>query len=100
MKSFLRSMALFLVALTAQMTLAQTVVRMAPPPPPPKQMRPVGRPPQPGFVWTPGWQRWDGRRYQPMPGRWVRPPRHGAAWVAPTWNRRGNGWVFRDGYWR
>jgi hypothetical protein len=99
MKSLLRCMALFLAALTAQMTMAQAVVRV-PPPPPPRNAGVIGRPPHPGFVWTPGFQRWNGRRYQWVPGRWVRPPRRGAVWVEPAWNRRGNGWVFSNGFWR
>src|SRR5215472_18971037 len=97
MKSLLRCIALFLVALTAGITPAQTV-RVAPPPP--RDTRPMGRPPQPGFVWTPGYQSWNGRGYRWVPGRWVRPPRRGSVWVAPTWNRRGNGWTFHKGYWR
>lgn len=99
MQSLFRSIALFLVALTAQMTLAQVVVRV-PPPPPPRNAVVVGRPPHPGFVWTPGYQRWRGGRYVWVPGRWVRPPRPGAVWVQPAWNPRGSGWVFRNGYWR
>ena len=99
MKALLRCIALFLAALTAQLTLAQTVVRV-PPPRPPTHARAIGRPPQPGFVWTAGYHRWNGRRYVWVPGRWVRPPRRGAVWVAPRWNRRGNGWTFRAGYWR
>jgi len=95
---FLRN-AFLLAALTAQMALAQAVVRMQPPPPPPNQEM-VGRAPHPGFVWTQGYQRWDGRRYMWVPGRWVRPPRAGAVWVQPRWIQRGNEWVFRPGRWR
>jgi hypothetical protein len=46
MKSRLRWVALFLVALTAQMALAQAVVRLAPPPPP-RNAVVVGRPHSP-----------------------------------------------------
>jgi hypothetical protein len=99
MKSGLRCIALFLAALSAQMTLAQGVVRVAPPPPPRNAVA-VGRPPHPGYVWTAGYQRWDGRRYVWVPGQWVRPPRGGAVWVPATWTRRGDGWAFRQGYWR
>ena len=99
MKSFLRSVAL-LLALTAQITLAQVIVPMAPPPPPRGAGIPIGRPPRPGFVWTPGYQRWDSGRYMWVPGRWARPPRPGAVWVPDTWRRRRNGWVLRRGYWR
>jgi len=98
MKSLFRCIALLLLALTAQVTLAQVVVRV-PPPPPPRGAIAV-RPPRPGFVWTPGYQRWNGRRYVWVPGRWVRPPRRSAVWVAPAWRPHGNGWTFRNGYWR
>jgi hypothetical protein len=53
-----------------------------------------------GFVWTPGYQRWDGRRYVWTPGLWQRPPRPNARWVPYRWDRRGRGWEFRGGYWR
>ena len=96
---FVRCVALFVITLWAEITMAQTVVRVPPPPPPPNAAV-VGRPPHPGYVWTGGYQRWDGRRYLWVPGRWVRPPRSGAVWVNPAWNRRGNGWVFVPGRWR
>jgi len=95
---FLR-IAFLLTAFTAPIALAQGVVRMPPPPPPPGA-GPLGRPPHLGYVWTQGYQRWNGRRYQWAPGHWVRPPRRGAVWVPPRWIQRGNGWQFRPGRWR
>lgn len=88
------------IALTAQIALAQGVVVRVPPPPPPPNRGVVGRAPHPGFVWTPGYQRWNGRRYVWDPGRWVQPPRRGAVWVQPRWIQRGNQWVFHPGRWR
>lgn len=60
------------------------------------------RPPAPGrgFIWTPGYQRWDGRSFVWAPGAWVRPPRAGARWTAARWQRRRGGWVFVGGHWR
>src|SRR5215467_11807993 len=98
MKLLIKSVALVLLIAELQLGFGQTVVRVAPPPP--VRVGVVGRPPHPGFVWIEGYQRWDGRRYVWVSGRWVRPPRPGAVWVSPAWTRRGSGWVFRSGYWR
>lgn len=98
MKSLLRVAVCGLFALGPQIGIAQTVVRIAPPPP--VHAGVVGRPPAPGYVWTAGYHRWNGKTYVWVPGRWLRPPRAGAVWVAPVWVRQGNGWVFRSGFWR
>lgn len=76
---------------------ADVIVRVAPP-------RPIveARPVMPGrgFVWIPGFHRWDGRAYVWVPGRWERPPRPRARWVEARWVRRRGGWVFVEGHWR
>jgi hypothetical protein len=46
----------------------------------------VARPPRPGLVL--------------VEGRWVAPPRAGAVWIAPHWERRGFHRVRIAGYWR
>jgi hypothetical protein len=51
-------------------------------------------------VWIGGYHRWDGRAYVWEPGRWDRPPRPHAVWVAPRWTHRHDGWVFVEGRWR
>jgi len=56
--------------------------------------------PSPRHVWIPGYQRWDGRAYVWEPGRWELPPHAHAAWVAPRWEHRHNGYYFREGRWR
>jgi hypothetical protein len=73
-------------------------VRVAPPAPV-VEARVVS--PGPGFVWVPGYQRWDGGAYIWVPGRWARPPRPRARWVPGHWvqNRR-SGWYFVEGRWR
>ena len=98
MKSFLRYVICLFLAASSPIMFAQTVVRVAPPAP--VRVGVVGRPPHPGYVWTEGYQRWNGTRYVWVSGRWMRPPRPGVVWVSPLWVRRGNGWVFRAGYWR
>ncbi len=54
--------------------------------------------PRAGYVWAPGYHRWNGHRYVWTHGYWVRehPGRH---WVAHHWERHGDRWVLRDGYW-
>ena len=87
-----------LLALSGVVGSAQTMIRVAPPPP--VRMGVVGVAPGPGYVWVGGYQRWNGTRYVWVSGRWVRPPRFGAVWVAPRYARRGSTWVFYKGYWR
>jgi hypothetical protein len=87
----------FLGAALAIGASADVVVRIAPP-----RALVEKRPPAPvrGYVWTPGFHRWDGRAYVWVPGVWVKPPRPRARWVAPHWAKRGITWVFVEGHWR
>jgi hypothetical protein len=84
-------------ALSFSAFAADVVVRVAPPRAI-VERRPVA--PGPGYVWTPGYHRWDGRAYAWAPGAWVRPPREHSRWVAPHWVHRGGGWVMVEGRWR
>jgi len=79
------------------MMAAEVVVRVAPPAPIHERMVPA---PGPGYVWTPGFHRWDGRAYVWVPGSWVRPPHARAHWVRAHYVRRGGGWVLVEGHWR
>ena len=56
--------------------------------------------PHPGYVWQPGYHRWDGTRYVWSAGTWARPPYRHAVWVPGHWvnERRGYYWV--EGHWR
>ncbi len=56
--------------------------------------------PGPGYVWVPGFHRWDGAAYAWVGGRWERPPRARAAWVPGRWIHHRSGWHFVDGHWR
>ena len=95
-KSFL-SAALGMFLAVGAATAADVVVRIGPP-------RPVVErrieSPGPGYVWTPGYHRWDGNRYVWTAGAWVQPPRPHARWVAHRWVRRNGGWVMVEGHWR
>jgi hypothetical protein len=76
---------------------AQFVVRIGPPPPPRVEVIPRARP---GYVWVPGFHRWDGRRYAWVGGHYDRPPRRGAVWVPGEWRGERGGHVWHEGYWR
>lgn len=68
-------------------------------PPPPREEAPPP-PSSTGYTWQPGyWTVREGRQ-EWIPGRYEMPPRSGATWVAPRWERRSDGYVFIEGYWR
>jgi hypothetical protein len=68
--------------------------------PPAPRYAVMGVAPGPGYVWTSGWWDWRGNNWSWVEGRWVRPPRPRAVWVAPEWRRDGRGYRFHRGYWR
>jgi len=58
-----------------------------------------GRAPGKGYVWVPGYHRWDGNHYAWEKGRWDQPPHAHARWIAPRWEHRKDGYVFIEGRW-
>ena len=78
-------------------TAAEVVVNVAPPRAVVEHRGPT---PGPHYVWIGGYHRWDGRAYVWTPGRWERPPREHAVWVAPRWRHERGHWVFVEGRWR
>ena len=56
--------------------------------------------PGPEYVWVQGYHTWNGAAYVWTPGRWDRPPRARAVWVAAHWVRERRGWYFVEGHWR
>ena len=71
-------------------------VQIGQPPPPRYEVVP---PPRRGFVWAPGYWRWDGRRHVWMTGSWIR-ARPGYRYVPPRWERGPRGdWQFRPNQW-
>ncbi len=58
-----------------------------------------GKRPGRDYVWLPGYYRWEGNRYIWEKGRWDRPPRAHARWIAPRWEHRRDGYVFIEGHW-
>jgi hypothetical protein len=69
-------------------------VQVAPPPPRVE----VVPPPRAGYVWAPGYWRWDGYRYVWLDGHWVR-ERSGWHWVPDQWVAVGPRWHFVPGRW-
>jgi hypothetical protein len=99
MKKYLLSAA-FATLLACSAAQAQVVVRIGPPPPRPVEVipaRPIGHP---GWIWVPGFHRWDGRAYVWVSGHYVEPPRPRARWVAGHWAERRGGWIWIEGHWR
>lgn len=88
---------LFAATLAMSAMGAEVFVRIGPPRPVVERV--VVRP-GPGYVWIPGYHRWDGAAYVWAPGRWELPPRPRARWIAHRWVRRRGGWVFVEGRWR
>lgn len=76
---------------------AQVVVRIGPPPP---QHEVIPPPIHDGWVWQPGYHRWDGANYVWVPGTYAEPPHPHAHWVPGHWDHRGGGYVWVDGHWR
>ncbi len=60
--------ALLTFTLLPALSFAQVYVKVAPPPP---VVERYGAPPQAGFIWIPGYQRWNGTRYIWVAGHWV-----------------------------
>ena len=76
----------------------QVSVQIGVAPPPPRYE--IVPPPRIGYVWAPGYWRWDpyARRHVWIVGRWM-PARRGYYYRPPRWEHYGPGWRFHDGYW-
>lgn len=100
------SRALATVALTASLGMSggcyvsahrgRVFVALAPPAPI-YETRVVS--PGPGYVWVGGYYTWSGREYVWTRGRWERPPRARAYWVAPHWEHERRGYYYVEGHW-
>jgi hypothetical protein len=65
---------------------------------PPPAVVEVVPPPRHGYVWAPGYWRWNGGKHIWAKGHWVR-ERHGRHWVPDQWVERGGRWHFVPGHW-
>ncbi len=70
-------------------------IQIAPPPPPANIVIPA---PRVGFVWAPGYWRWNGRRHIWVDGRWMR-ERPGFHWVPHHWVEHRGHYRFVQGHW-
>jgi hypothetical protein len=98
MKKFIVSTACGLLLAASLAAGAQVVVRIGPPPPRPVEVVPPAE--HPGWVWQPGYHRWDGAHYVWVGGHYAEPPYPHAHWVEGHWAHRGGGYVWVEGHWR
>jgi hypothetical protein len=78
-------------------SFAQVVIRIGPPPPVYERR---GPPPGDGYVWQPGYHRYEGDHYVWTPGHYDRPPQRGQHWVAHHWVHRHGQYVLVEGHWQ
>jgi len=76
---------------------AQVVIRIGPPQHAPEV---IVASPHEGWVYQPGYQRYDGDHYVWVGGTWVEPPHSNAHWVAGHWSSHDGVWVWTEGHWR
>ncbi len=69
-------------------------------PPAPIVEGPYGVAPGPDYVWTPGYYDWVGGSWSWRHGSWRRRPHRVDRWVAPRWERQGQGYRFHQGGWQ
>jgi hypothetical protein len=67
----------------------------SPPPPPRAEIVP---PMRVGYIWAPGYWRWEHDRHVWAPGHYMQ-ARRGEHWVADRWNHRHDGWRHEPGHW-
>ena len=70
--------------------------------PPPPRREVVVESPFEGAIWVAGYNQYDydNNEYRWRPGSWQRPPREGASWVKPRYDRRGGRYGFVAGHWK
>jgi WXXGXW repeat (2 copies) len=68
--------------------------------PPPVRVETRTVAPGPNYAWTNGYWRWNGVRYEWVPGGWIVRPRVAAVWVEGHWDRRPGGWIWIPGHWQ
>lgn len=66
--------------------------------PPPAPIREAVPAPRAGYVWAPGFWRWDGGRHVWAPGHWME-ERRGYHWVPDRWAHNGATWHHEVGHW-
>ena len=103
MKKYLPLAALSLLTLlpVASASAGTRVYVRIGPPTPVVEVRSVA--PGPGYIWVPGYHRWDGAAYVWVPGAWAVPPpsHHYHAWAPGHWAHHSHhGYYWVEGHWR
>lgn len=65
---------------------------------PPAPRYEVVPPPRAGYVWAPGYWRWEGQRHVWVGGNWM-PARRGYVYHQARWEHAHDGWRMHEGYW-
>jgi hypothetical protein len=52
-----------------------------------------------GYVWAPGYYRWNGHHHVWVGGRYIH-ERHGYRYAPSAWEQRNGHWYFQEGGWR
>jgi hypothetical protein len=68
--------------------------------PPPIVVERAPLAPRAGYVWQPGYHRWNGSRYVWSTGVWARAPYRRAVWVPGHWANERRGYFWVAGHWR
>ena len=89
--------ALLVVTGACASTSGRTYLRVGPPAPMVERQLDS---PGPGYVWQPGYYRWNGRDYVWVAGRYERAPRARARWQPGHWEHARGGWYWVEGRWR
>ena len=99
-KQFLKTAcAAFLIVGMAGTALAQIHIRIGPPPPR-REVIPAPPPEHRGWVWHPGYNRYECNHYVWVPGAYAEPPHAHARWVPGHWTHRRGEYFWVEGHWR
>lgn len=67
--------------------------------PPPDRVEVIVASPGTGYVWVPGYWRWERNDYHWNRGRWVRAQHGHHRWMPGHWEKSRHGWYWVDGRW-
>jgi len=96
-KSLLLAMALVGLWMTSPSTLAGVDIDVDIAPPAAVMEAPPAAP-RPGYVWAPGYYRWEDGRHVWVQGRWMA-ERPGYRWEPDRWEPRGPRYHYVPGHW-
>jgi hypothetical protein len=88
------------ILLAATLSFADVRIVYVPQGPPRHAREVLAVRPGSGYVWVPGFYRWDNGSYVWNAGAWQQPPRARARWTAGRWRHTRQGWYWTEGRWR